>query len=55
MLPDADLLIAAIAMTYGYILVTKDLGFKTFRSSWLKEVMVVGVWLEPLAVVNSTR
>jgi predicted nucleic acid-binding protein len=36
LLPDADLLIAAIAMAYGYILVTKDLGFKRLEALGLR-------------------
>jgi predicted nucleic acid-binding protein len=36
LLPDADLLIAAIAMAHGYTLVTKDLGFKRLEALGVK-------------------
>jgi predicted nucleic acid-binding protein len=36
LLPDADLLIAAIAMAHGYTLVTKDLGFKRLEALGIK-------------------
>ncbi len=36
LLPDADLLTAAIAMVYGYTLVTKDLGFKRLEALGIK-------------------